>query len=122
MPKRRLTEIAKEFDIPFEQMREKVFQHLEEDMISGRGKNTWIDENGQRVLDEVIPVPVIYRGRVVRACNNPLFVFAKIPELGKCVNVRVKHGMAKNLVNKYIYIQADNTYGETQYTYTRPNR
>lgn len=122
MAKRRLTEIAKEFEIPFEEMREKVFNHLEEEMISGLGKNTWINEDGQRVLDEIIPVPVIYRGRVARACNNPLFVFVKIPELGKCVNVKVKQGMAKNLVNKFIYVQADNTHGEPIYTYTRPKR
>jgi hypothetical protein len=117
MAKRRLTQIAKEFDVPFETMREKVFQHLDENMISGAGKNTWINEDGQRVLDEIIPVPVIYRGRVVRVCNNALFVFVKIPELGKCVNVRVNYGVGKHLVHKYIYVQADNTYDEPVYTY-----
>lgn len=122
MPKKRLNKIAQEFDIPFEKAQEIAFNSLEEEMITGTGKNTWINEDGQKIFDIVIPVPVVYRGRVIRLMPNPNFVLVKVPELSKCVSVKAKLNIAKNLAGKYVYIQADNTSEEPKYSHIIPSR
>jgi hypothetical protein len=120
MSKRRLTEIAKDFGISFEEAKELVFKHLEEDMLSGKGKNTWITEEGQICLDSVVHIPVIYRGRVTRLCPNPMFVLVNIKEIGKCVPVRIRYGNQKNMLLKYIYVQMDAVGEEIKYKMIKP--
>ena len=86
MAKKRLYQIAKECEIPFEEAMDLAFKHLEEDMITGARHLTWINEKGQEILDDVIPMPnvateeeeepnrLIYRGKVLRECPNPMYV------------------------------------------------
>lgn len=122
MAKKRLRQIAEEFDISFEKAQDFAFQNLEEEMITGKGKNTWINEDGQIVFDSIIPVPVIYRGRVVRLMPNPSFVLTRIPDLNTTVPVKAKLNIAKNLNGKYIYIQVDNSNSNTTYHHIIPSR
>ena len=42
--KKRLTEIADDFGISFDEALDIAFKNLAEDMLSGKGKNTWITE------------------------------------------------------------------------------
>jgi hypothetical protein len=113
--KKRLTQIAKDFGIPFEEAQELVFSSLEEDMVSGKGKNTWITEAGQMALDAIVHIPVIYRGRVSRLCPNPMFVMVNIKEISQNVPARLpKLGLArqKHMLMKYVYVQMDSKPGE----------
>ena len=73
MPKKKLTALAEEYGIPFEEALDLVFKELEEEMVTGKGKNTWINEDGQRVLDEFISMPVLYRGPVCRG-SEPMYL------------------------------------------------
>ena len=118
--KRRLTEIAKDFGISFEEAQDIAFNNLEEDMLSGKGKNTWISEAGQMAMDSIVHIPVIYRGRVSRLCPNPLFVMVNIQEICKNVPVRIKFGTQKNMLLKYIYVQMDCINGEIKYKMVKP--
>ena len=68
--KKRLTEMAKDFGISFEEAKDIAFNNLEEDMLSGKGRNLWITEEGQMAMDSIVHIPVIYRGRVNRLCPN----------------------------------------------------
>jgi len=122
MAKKKLKQIAEEFEISFETAQDIAFKHLEEEMITGRGKNTWISEDGQKVFDSMTPVPVIYRGRVLRLMPNPNYVLAKVPELVSTAVVKAKLNIAKNLVGKYIYIQAENIDNETKYHHVIPSK
>tara|TARA_R110001592_G_scaffold228749_1_gene485286 strand:+ start:3890 stop:4261 length:372 start_codon:yes stop_codon:yes gene_type:complete len=122
MAKKKLKQIAEEFEISFEKAQEIAFQNLEEEMITGRGKNTWINEEGQKVFDSMTPVPVIYRGRAIRLMPNPNYVLVKVPELVSTVRVKAKLNIAKNLVGKYLYIQAENLNNETKYYHVTPSR
>jgi len=122
MAKKRLKQIAEEFDISFEKAQDLAFQNLEEEMITGKGKNTWINEDGQIVFDSIIPVPVIYRGRVVRLMPNPNFVLTRIPDLNTTVPVKAKLYIAKNLQGKYIYVQVDNSNNHATYHHIIPSR
>ena len=122
MAKKKLKQIAQEFEIPFEKARDIAFQHLEEEMITGKGKNTWINEEGQKIFDSMTPVPVIYRGRVIRPMPNPNYVLAKVPELLTTVKVKAKLHVVKNLIGKYIYIQSENLGNETKYYHIMPSQ
>jgi hypothetical protein len=121
--KKRLKEIAEDFGITFEEAQELAFNHLEEDMLSGKGKNTWISEAGQVCLDSVVHIPVIYRGRVSRLCPNQMYVMVNIKEISQNVPVRLpKANMQKNMLLKYIYVQMDSKNDEPAYKMIKPPR
>ena len=120
MPKKRLTEIAEEYGIPFEEALDLVFKELEEEMVTGRGKITWINEDGQRVLDEFISMPVLYRGPVLSQAPNPLYVMVYVKELSKKVAVKIPRRMqGKVTKGKLIYLEADNSGAEPKYNWVK---
>ena len=110
MAKIRLSKIAEEYQISFEQARDIAFNVLTEESISGKGKNTWIDEVGQDLLDDNIPMAIqkarVYRGRVRNKAPNPRFAFVHIKEKGGCVPVEIPRKY-KNYVmaGKFIHVE-----------------
>ena len=120
MAKKRLKDIAEEFNIDFEEAQRIVYNNLEEDMVSGKGRNTWISEAGQDIFDNYVPLPVIYRGKVVRLAPNPMFVVTYIKELGKTVPVKLRNRNQKGFLLKTIYVKADNSGEEPRFSYIRP--
>jgi hypothetical protein len=120
MAKKRLKDIAEEFNIDFEEAQRIVYNNLEEDMVSGKGRNTWISEAGQDIFDNYVPLPVIYRGKVVRLAPNPMFVVTYIKELGKTVPVKLRNRNQKGFLLKTIYVKADNSGAEPRFSYIRP--
>ena len=118
MAKKRLFQIAKECGVPFEEALELAFQHLDEGMITGGKHLTWINEKGQEILDDVIPMPdvsankedeepnrLIYRGKVLRECPNPLYVEVHHRECFCKVNVKITRRVQGQLVGKMIYFE-----------------
>ena len=116
MAKKRLYQIAKECEIPFEEAMDLAFKHLEEDMITGAKHLTWINEKGQEILDDVIPMPnvsveeekpnrLIYRGKVLRECPNPMYVAVHHQERFCKVNVKITRRMQGKLIGKMIYFE-----------------
>tara|TARA_Y200000002_G_scaffold153026_1_gene126545 strand:- start:3842 stop:4222 length:381 start_codon:yes stop_codon:yes gene_type:complete len=93
MPKRKLTDLAKEYNLSFENILEIASNNLEESSLSGRGKNTWVDETGQDVLDSNIPIeepkPNKYRGRVRNKCPNPIYMMVHLKEKMSVVKTRI---------------------------------
>tara|TARA_R110001632_G_scaffold36628_6_gene92487 strand:+ start:1183 stop:1551 length:369 start_codon:yes stop_codon:yes gene_type:complete len=118
--KKRLTEIADDFGISFEEAKDIAFNNLEEDMLSGKGKGMWISEAGQIAMDSIVHIPVIYRGRVSRLCPNPLFVMVNLKDICKNVIVRIKLGHQKGMLSKYIYVQMDSIGEEIRYKMVKP--
>jgi hypothetical protein len=120
MPKKKLTQLAEEYGIPFEEALDLVFRELEEEMVTGRGKNTWINDDGQRVLDEFISMPVLYRGPVLSKAPNPMYVMAYIKEITKKVAVKIPRKMQSKITpGKVIYIEADNSGVEPKYNWVK---
>lgn len=93
MAKRRLTDLAKEYEISFEEAMDIAFNHLTEESITGRGKNTWIDEVGQELFDDNVPIkdvqPQEYRGRVRNLCPHPLYAMVYVKEKNGVVKMRI---------------------------------
>ena len=127
MAKKRLYQIAKECEIPFEEAMDLAFKHLEEDMITGARHLTWINEKGQEILDDVIPMPnvateeeeepnrLIYRGKVLRECPNPMYVAVHHRERFCKVNVKITRRMQGQLIGKMIYFEERNENNITTY-------
>ena len=78
-------------------MQEIAFNKLTEESITGKGRNTWIDEVGQDILDDNIPIkevkPRISRGRVRNLAPNPRFAMVHIKEKNGCVKVEISKRM-----------------------------
>lgn len=110
MAKKRLTQIAKEYDIPFEQAEEIAFNHLTEESITGKGKNLWIDEAGQDIMDDCIPLAIkkarVYRGRVRNMAPNPRFCFVHIKEKNGVVPVKMSPKYAK-MIRQGMFIHVE---------------
>ena len=120
MPKKKLTQLAEEYGIPFEEALDLVFKELEEDMVTGRGKNTWINDDGQRVLDEFISMPVLYRGPVLSEAPNPSFIMVYVKELSKKVPVRIPLRFKGTFPKgKVVYLEADNSSDTPKYNWVR---
>ncbi len=79
----RLTEIAKKLNISFEEAMKLKEEKLCSDMAKGKGKNTWIDEEGQSILIDSLDVPEAvpkhHRGVVHSHCRNPNYMYVIIP-------------------------------------------
>ena len=120
MPKKKLTTLTEEYGIPFEEAIDLVFKELEEDMVTGKGKNTWISEDGQRVLDEFISMPVLYRGPVLSVAPNPMYIMVYVKELSKKVPVKIplryKGSFPKG---KVVYLEADNSTDNPKYNWVK---
>ena len=120
MAKKRLTELSEEYGISFDEGQKIVFENLEEEMVSGKGRNLWIDEDGQRMLEDLISMPVLYRGKVLRTANNPRFVIAYIKDIVQKVKVSIPYRLQDKLINKVIYIESDNSGAEVKFKYVKP--
>jgi hypothetical protein len=120
MPKKKLTEISEEYGIPFEEALDLAFKELEEEMVTGRGKNTWINEDGQRVLDEFISMPVLYRGPVLQEAPNPSFIMVYVKELSRKVPVRIPLRYKGRFTRgKVVYLEADNSSEPPKYNWVK---
>jgi len=122
MPKKRIKQVIEEFDISKEEAEKIIFKYLDENMVTGKGNNRWINEDGQRIFDNIVAIPIIYRGQVVRLAPNPRFVLVRITDICKVVSVQVKAHLSKNLLGKIVYVQADNSKEPPHYKIVRPTR
>ena len=64
MPKIKLTALSDEYEVTFEEAIGVVLEKIPEEYITGRGKNTWISEEGQEIIKAVsythLTLPTIY--------------------------------------------------------------
>tara|TARA_R100000900_G_C3265085_1_gene150422 strand:+ start:256 stop:627 length:372 start_codon:yes stop_codon:yes gene_type:complete len=109
MAKVRLIKIASDFKLEFDKLLQLAQSKLSQEMLTGRGRNTWIDEEGQSILMESMYieeiVPKHYRGRVVSTAPNPSYVFAYIKELTMKVPVVVPRRYRNTMKGKTITIE-----------------
>lgn len=115
MAKKRLKEIIAEYDITEDQALDIVRNVLDEEMVTGRGKNLWINEFGQAMFEDHVSVPIIRRGKCVRLAPNELYIFVKCQELNGIVPARIKRGKQKQYLNKVVYVEEDNNFNPPSY-------
>lgn len=120
MPKKKLIQLAQEYEISFEEAQDFVSINLAEEMVTGKGKNTWINDDGQKVFEEMIPINILYRGKCVALAPNPAYIMVHVQELGKKVKVKIPLRFSKNMLGKIVHIEADNKGPEPMYNYRVP--
>ena len=119
MAKKKLTNIAEEYGIPFEEAQELVFKHLEEETVTGRGKNTWVNEVGQVALDDIIAMPVLYRGKVLSQAPNPSYIMVYLKDITRKVPVKIPIRYTNRLTGKMVYVQADTSGDNVKYKWVK---
>ena len=110
MPKKKLTLIAKEPEVTFEEAMKIATEKLPEGSLTGKGKNNWVTEEGASILEESFMIeeiiPKHYKGTVLAECPNPKYnvVFSK--EIGKRVNVLLPRKWQGHFIKKVITFEA----------------
>jgi len=119
MAKKRLKDIAEEYGISFQQAQDLAFNILDEIAITGKGKNTWINEVGQDLLDDniemIIKKPKIYRGMIRNIAPNPRFAFVSVKEKNGCVKMEIPRKYVRYMKqSRMVYLEQTNEEGEEE--------
>ena len=109
MAKARIDRLAKELEIDADSLLLLANEKLADEMMTGRLKTTWIDEEGQEILRDAIDisecVPKHYNGYVIKEAANPSYVYAFIDEIKSKVPVVVSRRYRGRLRGKNILIE-----------------
>ena len=110
MPKTRLSKIAEEQEVEFDEALRIATEKLPEGSVTGRGRNTWVTEEGAKILEDSFMIeeiiPKHFTGNVIAECPNPKYnvVFSK--EIGKRANVLLPRKWQGKLLKKIITFEA----------------
>ncbi len=126
MPKINLTTLSDEYEVTFEEAIGVVLETSPEEYITGRGRNTWISEEGQEIIkeglfiDEIIPKN--YIGKVIAECPNPRYNFVYSKEIGKKVPVMIPRRLQGRFVGKVINFEAIEDLKGVSYRYVKKKK
>jgi len=110
MPKKRLSKIAEEQEVTFDEAIKIATEKLPEGSVTGTGRNTWVTEEGAKILEDSFMIeeiiPKHFTGTVIAECPNPKYnvVFSK--EIGKRANVLLPRKWQGKLLKKIIIFEA----------------
>jgi hypothetical protein len=106
MPKKKLIQIAEDHEMTFKEALEIATEKLIEGSLTGKGKNTWVSEEGTRILEDSFMIneiiPKHYSGIVISECPNKKYNVVFSEEIGKRVNVLLPRKWQGLLVKKKI--------------------
>ena len=51
MPKIKLIYLADDYEVPFDEAIKIVKEKIPEEFVTGKGRNTWISEEGQKIIE-----------------------------------------------------------------------
>lgn len=126
MAKKKLTQIALEQEVEFDEAMEMAQDKLPEGSLTGKGKNTWVNEEGTAILEESFMIeeiiPKHYTGNVLAECPNPRYNYVFNKELGKRVPMLVPRKWQGRLIGKVITFEAISDHIGTSYRYVRKGK
>jgi len=109
MAKTRLTQLAKEFEINIDEALQIAHEKLSEDMITGKGKATWINEEGVEILQDALIVPEIvpkhYKVKILHECPNRCYNWGHSKEIGKRIPVLIPRRFWGRLIGKFVTVE-----------------
>ena len=123
MPKKKLIQIAEEQEVKFDEAMRIALEKLQEGSLTGRGKNTWVTEEGAEILEgsfmieEIIPKH--FKGKVLKECPNPRYNYVYSKEVGKRVQVLVTSRYKGRMIGKVITLEAIEDKGGVSYRYAK---
>ena len=126
MPKKRLIQIATEQEVQFEEAMRISQEKLPEGSLTGKGKNTWVTEEGTAILEESLMteeiIPKHYLGHVLDECPNPRYNYVYNKDIGKKVPMLVPRKWQGKLIGKVITFEAISDNKGTSYRYVRKGK
>ena len=126
MPKKRLMQIASEQEVEFKEAMRIAQEKLPEGSLTGKGRNTWVTEEGTAILEESFMIeeiiPKHYVGIVLSECPNPRYNYVHNKEIGKKVPMLVPRKWQGKLVGKVITLEAISDNNGTSYRYVRKGK
>jgi len=109
MAKVKLTKIADRFESSFDSFLNLAKRKLSAEMLTGKGRNTWVNEEGQKILVDCMYieeiVPKHFKGKVLADAPNPSYVFAYIDEIKMKVPVIIPRRYKGKMKGKKITIE-----------------
>ena len=109
MPKVKLINIAKENEFEFDLAFKIAKENLKEEMLTGKGRATWVSEEGQCILDPLLIAPELYpkeyNGKVVRLAPNKSYIYVSVKELKRTVACVVPRGKQESFIGKTVCIE-----------------
>lgn len=109
MAKVKLTKIADRFESSFDSFLNLAKRKLSAEMLTGKGRNTWVNEEGQKILIDCMYieeiVPKHFKGKVLAEAPNPSYVFAYIDEIKMKVPVVIPRKYKGKMKGKVITIE-----------------
>ena len=126
MPKKRLIQLASEQEVKFEEAMRIAQEKLPEGSLTGKGRNTWVTEEGAAILEDSFMIeeiiPKHYFGTVLSECPNPRYNYVYNKEIGKKVPMLVPRKWQGKLVEKMVTFEAISDNRGTSYRYVRKGK
>ena len=119
-------QIASEQEVEFKEAMRIAQEKLPEGSLTGKGRNTWVTEEGTAILEESFMIeeiiPKHYVGIVLSECPNPRYNYVHNKEIGKKVPMLVPRKWQGKLVGKVITLEAISDNNGTSYRYVRKGK
>jgi hypothetical protein len=123
MPKKKLVKIAKEQEVDFDEAMCIAVEKLPEGSLTGKGRNTWVTEEGTAILEDSFMIeeiiPKHYSGIVLCECPNPKFNYVYNKEIGLKVPMLIPRKWQGKLIKKQVTFEAIEDVNGTSYRYVR---
>jgi|TARA_E500000305_G_scaffold6074_1_gene4861 hypothetical protein len=123
MPKKKLVKIAEEQEVDFDEAMHIAVEKLPEGSLTGKGRNTWVTEEGTAILEDSFMIeeiiPKHYSGIVLCECPNPKFNYVYNKEIGQKVPMLIPRKWQGKLIKKQVTFEAIEDVNGTSYRYVR---
>ena len=124
--KTKLTKLIEGYDVEFDEALQIAQDKLPREEITGKGKGTWINEEGVKILDEAFDIPEIVpkhiKVKIISECPNRCYNWGHSKELGKKVPVLIPRRFYGTLVGKTISVECITDDTGTSYRYVHQKR
>ncbi len=126
MAKTRIKTLAEEFKLNIEETIQIAQDKLSKEMITGKGKGTWVNEEGVEILKEALIIPEIVpkhlRVKILRECPNRCYNWGYSAEIGKRIPVLIPRRFWGRLVGKLITVECISDDKGESYRYVHKKR
>ena len=123
MPKKKLVKMAEEQEVDFDEAMHIAVEKLPEGSLTGKGRNTWVTEEGTAILEDSFMIeeiiPKHYSGIVLCECPNPKFNYVYNKEIGQKVPMLIPRKWQGKLIKKQVTFEAIEDVNGTSYRYVR---
>ena len=126
MAKPRLRQIANEFDVNIKDAITIAEDKLSKEMITGKGGNTWITEEGVDILRDALVIPEIVpkhiKVKILKECPNRCYNWGHSKEIGKKVPVLIPRRFWGHLIGKTLTVECISDDKGQSYRYVHQKR